>query len=94
VELGFEDETLGVHQDVALSALYLLATIVAALLSAHRGAFYRLAIHHARAGLRISLQAHPKAFSQSSVDLLPGTIDAPFPEVPVNGGPPGEVVRQ
>ena len=28
VDLGFEDETLGVHQDVALSAFDLLASVV------------------------------------------------------------------
>jgi len=94
VDLGLEHEALGVHQDVAFSALHLLATIVTALFSAHRGTLDRLAIHHARAWLRISLQAHPKAFSDGSVDPLPGTIDAPFPEVAVNGGPPGEVMRQ
>src|SRR5918993_365705 len=94
VDLRFQDQTLSVHQDVAFSALHLLASVVTALFSAHRGALYRLGIHHARAGLRISLQAHPKTFSESSVDPLPGTIDAPFPEVPVNGGPPGEVMRQ
>jgi hypothetical protein len=40
VDLGFEQETLGVHQDMALSALYLLASIVTALFSAHRSALY------------------------------------------------------
>jgi hypothetical protein len=34
VDLGFEYETLCVHQDVALAALDLLATIVTALLCA------------------------------------------------------------
>jgi hypothetical protein len=48
VEVGFEDETLGVHQDVALTPFDLLTSVITALFSAHRGAFDRLAIHHAR----------------------------------------------
>src|SRR5215204_2376844 len=74
VDPRFEDETLGVYQDVAFSALHLLASVVAALFTAHRSALDRLAIHHTRAGLRISLQAYPKTFSESSVDPLPGTF--------------------
>jgi Ca2+-binding RTX toxin-like protein len=65
VDLRLEHEALGVHQDVALTALYLLGTIVTALFSAHRGTLHRLAVHHARAGLRISLQAHSQAFSET-----------------------------
>jgi len=58
VDLGFEHQALGIHQQVTLTALYLLAPVVAALFSAHRGTLNRLAIDHARAGLRISLQAN------------------------------------
>src|SRR5215213_7265523 len=93
VDVRLEHQALGVHQDVALATLHLLAPIVTALFSSHRGALYRLAIHHPRAGLRISFQAHSQAFSESSVDPLEGSIDAPLPEVPVNGGPSREVVR-
>jgi hypothetical protein len=39
---------------VTLTALDLLASVVAALFSAYRGTLDRLAIHHARAGLGIS----------------------------------------
>src|SRR5687767_10433847 len=92
MELGFEDETLGVHQYMALAPLDLLATVVAAIFSAHRGALYRLGIHNARTGLRVSLQANPEAFSYGPVDPFPGTIDTPFSEVVVDGWPPGEVV--
>src|ERR687898_3208903 len=92
VELGFEDETLGVHQDMALTPFDLLASVVAALLSAHRGALYRLRIHHARTGLRVPLQANPEAFSYGPIDPFPGTVDTPFSEVVVDGGPSGEVV--
>jgi hypothetical protein len=57
-------------------------------LSAHSSALDRLTMHDPRARLRISVQANPKAaVSDSPVDPLPGAIDAPFPEVVVNGGP-------
>jgi hypothetical protein len=55
-----------------LCALDLLASVEAAFFSAHCGALYRLAIHHARAGLRISAQANPKAFAECTIDPLPG----------------------
>jgi len=79
---------------VPLTALDLLTSVEAAFFSAHCGALYRLAIHHARARLRIPLQADPQAFSEGAVDPLPGTVDTPFSEVPVDGGPPGKVVGQ
>jgi hypothetical protein len=94
VELDFEYETLGVHKDMSFSALDLLASVVAALFSTHRGALHRLRVHHARAGMGIPFEADPEAFSDSSVDPLPSSVYAPFPEVPIDGGPPGEVVGQ
>jgi hypothetical protein len=59
---------------MTLSALDLLTPVVTALFSAHPGALDRLAVHHARAGLRISAQANPEAFSDGSVDPLPGAF--------------------
>jgi hypothetical protein len=60
---------------MSLSALDLLAAVVTALFSSHRGSLHRLGVHHPCAGLGISLQAYPKeAFSESSVDPLPGTV--------------------
>jgi hypothetical protein len=59
VDLSFEDETLGVHQDVALSSLYLLASVVTPIFCAHSGTLDRLGIHHTSAWLGISLQANP-----------------------------------
>jgi hypothetical protein len=79
---------------VPLTPLDLLASVEAAFFSSHRGALYRLAIHYASTGLRISFQANPQAFTDSPVDLFPGSVDAPFPEVPLNGGPSRKVVRQ
>jgi hypothetical protein len=79
---------------VTLCALYLLASIVTPVFSAHSGTLYRLAIDYAGAGLRISLQADAQAFSEGSVDALRGAVHAPLPEVMVDGRPSGEVVRE
>src|SRR5215217_1908720 len=89
LDLGLEHETLGVHQDVALTAFYLLSTVVSTLFSAHSGALDRLGVHHpGTTGLWISVQANPKALADSPVDPLPGAIDTPFSEiVVVEGGP-------
>ena len=94
MDLGLEHETLGVHQDMALPALHLLAAIVAALFPSHRGAFHRLRVHHARAGLGVPPQADSEALADGTVEPLPGALYAPFPEAPVDGGPSGEVVRE
>jgi hypothetical protein len=94
VDLGFEDETFGVHQDVALSSFDLLASVVTALFSAHRRSLDRLGVHHPGTRLRIPLRANPQAFADSSVDPLPSTVDAPSSEIVVDGGPSREVVRK
>jgi hypothetical protein len=72
MDLSLEHEALGVHEQMTLCALYLLASIVTSVFSAHSGTLYRLAIDYAGAGLRISLQADAQAFSEGSVDALPG----------------------
>ncbi len=64
VDLGFEHQALGVYQDVALTALDLLASYsITALFPAYRSSLDRLGIKYASAGLGIALQANPKAFS-------------------------------
>jgi hypothetical protein len=40
MDLGFEHQTLRVHQEMALSSLYLLSTVVTTLLSAYPGCLY------------------------------------------------------
>jgi hypothetical protein len=77
---------------VTLTAFDLLASVIAALFSAHHGALDRLGIDHPGAGLRISFQANPKAFSDSPIDPFPGTVDAPGSEVVIDGWPSREVV--
>ena len=59
MDFGFEHEAFRIDQEMALPAFDLLSTIVSTLLSAYPGTLYRLAIHNASAGLRISLQADP-----------------------------------
>jgi len=94
VDLGFEHESFGVYQQMAFSAADLLATIVTAFLSAYPGTLYRLGIHYAGTGLRISLQADPQAFPDCRIDPLPGAVDAPLSEVMVDGGPSRKLVRK
>ena len=94
VDLGLEHEALSVHEDMALTALDLLTSVVTALFASHRGALERLAIHHARAGLGISFQANPEAFSDGPIDTLPGAVDTPSPKVVVDGGPSREVMGE
>jgi len=95
VDFGFEHETLGVHQQMPLTAFDLLASYsITAIFSAHRGTLDRLRIHHAGTGLRIPLQANPKALADGPVDALPGAVDPPSSEVVVDGGPPRKVVGE
>src|SRR5829696_2737576 len=79
---------------MALSSLYLLATVVTTLLSAYPGCLYRLAIHYTCAGLRVSLEAYPNPLAQSSVHPFPGSIHSPDAEVVVDGLPGREVMGQ
>ena len=74
MDLCLEDETLSVHEQVALAALDLLTSVVAALFSAHCSGLDRLAVHYACTGLRISVQANPQTFSDSLVDPFPGAF--------------------
>jgi hypothetical protein len=94
MDLRLEYETFGIYQDVTLTALDLLPSVVTALFSAHSGTLDSLRIHYASTGLRISFQANPQAFTDSPVDLFPGSVDAPFSKVMVDGGPSREVVRE
>src|SRR4051812_46872023 len=81
VDLRLEYETLGGYQQVTLTALDLLASVVTPLFLAYRGALYRLGIHDARAWLRIPAQANPQPFTDGAVDPLPSTVHTPSSEV-------------
>ena len=89
VDLGFKHETFGVYEQVALPTVDLLSAVVAAFLSAYSGS-----LDYASTGLRISLQAQPKAFPDSLIDPLPSAVDGPSPEIVVDGRPPRKVVRE
>jgi hypothetical protein len=91
MDLGFEHQTLRIYQQMALSALDLLATIVSPL-SSHASSLHRLAIHYAGARLRFALHADPQTFSQGGVHPLPGAVDAPSSEVMVDGLPRRKVM--
>src|SRR5215207_2125586 len=67
VNLRLEHESFRIHQQMALTTFDLLATVVTSVFPAYPGSLYRLAIHNASAGLRVSLQANPKTFSDSPV---------------------------
>ena len=58
MNLGLEDEALGVHQQVTLTALDLFTSVITPIFSAYPAGLHRLGVHYARARLRISLQAH------------------------------------
>jgi len=94
MNLGFQDQTLGIYEQVALSALDLLAFVVTALFSSRTGALDLLAIYYASARLRVTLLAHSQTMAQSGVYPFPGAVYAPGPEVMVDGLPGWEVVRQ
>jgi len=92
VDLRLEHKTLRIDQDVALSALDLLAPVVASFLAAYAGGLHRLAIHAARTGPGIASETDPKPLSEGGVDPLPRPIDAPEAEVMVDGLPRRKVV--
>ena len=95
MDLDLEHESFGIHQQMALPTIdLLLASVVTALLSAYPASLDRLGIRYPGAGLRLPLQANPKALPDSSIDALLGTIDTPFSEIVVDGGPPRKVMRE
>jgi hypothetical protein len=79
---------------MALSSFDLLGSVVATLFSAYPGGLHRLAIHNGCARLRVSLEAYSQTMAQGSVQPLPGAIDAPDPEVVVDGLPRRELMWQ
>src|SRR5215212_4598021 len=78
---------------MALSSLHLLSAIVPALPS-DTSCLHRLAVHDARTRLGISLHADAQTLSDSGMQLLPGTVDAPGSEVVVDGFPGWEAMRE
>ena len=60
----FEHQTLGVHQDVALSSFDLFGSVVTTLVPTHARGLDRLAIRYGRAGLRVSIEPDPHSLAQ------------------------------
>src|SRR5829696_4966435 len=80
---------------MSLTALYLLSAIVAAFFSTHAGRLDRLAIDDARAGLRISLKAHPHPLAYGCVHpSCPRSVQAELSEVVVDAAPRWEIVSK
>jgi hypothetical protein len=95
MDLGFQDQTLGVYEQMTLSAAFrLLAAVVTALITSHTSALDRLAVHYASAWLRIPFLAHSHMTAQSSVYPLPRALNPPGSEVMVDGLSGRKVVRQ
>ncbi len=65
--LGFQDQSLRIHEQASLPAANLLPTIVGVRFSAHLGSLCRLGIHYPSTGLRVSPQPYSQAFTQRSV---------------------------
>jgi hypothetical protein len=94
VHLRLEHQSFGIHEQVALSAFDLLATITTPLLSAYPGGLGRLGVHYPSAGFGIALESNAQAFADRVVQPLPSAVDAPSSEVMKDGLPRWEVVRQ
>jgi hypothetical protein len=70
----FEHQTLGVHQQMALSSFDLLGSVLTALLATHAHCLDRPAVRYRCAGPRVPLQADPHSLAQGGVHPLPSAI--------------------
>jgi hypothetical protein len=94
VDPCFDHQTFGVHQQMSLPAPDLLAAVEASLLASDACGFHRLAIDDSGAGLGFSPEPHPQTFAHRVVQSLPGTIQAPPPEVVEHCLPGRELARE
>jgi hypothetical protein len=85
VNLGLEHQAFRIHEQLSFAAADLLSTIVAPLFATGPACLGRLGINDTRAGLWVSPQPHPQAYTQSCVEPLEGSINAPSPKPPVDG---------
>src|SRR5215210_9436327 len=74
--------------------LTFLPPIVATFFSTHAARLYRLAIDDARAGLRVSLEAHPHPLAQGCVYSGPCSVQAKLSEVVVDATLRWEIMRK
>ena len=83
MHLDFQEQTLGVHQQVTLPTSNLLVGVVASVFAAAAGRLGRLGVGDARARERIPTQATAQQLAQGGVEPLEGAIDAPLLPEPV-----------
>jgi hypothetical protein len=93
--LGFQDQSFGVHEQVALPAPHLLLVfVVSSLFAARPGSLGRLRVDDARARSKFSTRTGLQQLAQGGVEPLEGPIEAPLPEPVVDAFPRREVFRQ
>jgi len=88
-----EDEAEHIHEQMSFSPGELLRPVVTAHAPDARR-FDRLTVDDARARLRIPPLPYPFSFAQDGIQVLPCTIEAPLPEVMVDGLPRREIARE
>src|SRR4029453_19325934 len=89
-----QDQAEGIDQDVALAAKGLLARVVAALGPAAISRFHALAVDDGCARLTRSPLLLSQVATQAGVNWLPGPVQAPSPEVAIDGLPRRILARQ
>jgi AhpD family alkylhydroperoxidase len=69
MDLGFENQAFGVHEQMTLPAAHLLASVVTALFSAYTGCLGGLGVHDAcAAGLGVSPRELSQALAQRRIN--------------------------
>jgi hypothetical protein len=67
VNLGFQYQAFGVHEEMTLPATHFLASVITALFSAYIGSLRGLGVHYPRAGLGVSPREFSLALAQRRV---------------------------
>jgi len=93
VHPGFEHHPERIHQQMPLSSAQFLRSIVSAY-TTDAGSLHRLGVEDAGARLGVAPCACACLFAQHRVDLLPGAVQAPHPEVMVHRRPWRELARK
>lgn len=78
MDLHFEEQALGIHQQMPFAPFDLLAPIIPALL-ADAGSFDALTIDDADTRLGLAPQGDARLPTRGGVEVLPPTLPAPLP---------------